>query len=362
MALTATYDLNSLFATTFQHAKKEIVDNIIRDSIFLALMGQKDLAPSLRKSRTTGDSKVFGDGIELMDDPGRQIQFPLMYKKNTTVQSYANFDILNITPQDPFTVALYDWRSFAGSVNLSYEDLDKNSGTKTKIIDYMNAYIKNLELSIQNDMTDMLLGSRAAGTAQTFGLLDLIKDDPTTNPSGGNIGGISAVDNTWWRNYAYDFASAAFGTDQSGAGCYQLRQMIYGTTFGTKRPTVLLGGNNAFESLMQALVAQNRFMNKGAQELANAGFDAITFQNIPVCREPKIETVRAANALSGDAFYALQLDYMKIFGMKKRWFEPTPMKTPVDQDTTVMSVITRLALATNARRQLGVMYGIVAPS
>lgn len=361
MALTATFDLNSLFATTFQKAKTQIVDNIVKDSIFLALMGQRDLAPSLRKSRKSGDADVFGDGIELMDDPGREIQFPLMYRKNTTSQSYADFDILDTTPQNPFTVALYQWRSFAGTVNLSNEELDKNSGTKTKIIDLLNSYMENLKESLSDDITDMLLGARTAGTAQTFGLLDLIKDDPSTNPAGGNLGGIDASTNTWWQNYASNFGGGAFGTDQTGDGCQALRAMIYGTTYGQKRPTVLMGGNDAFESLMLSLVNQNRFMNKGAEELANAGFDAITFQNIPVVREPKIQIVRSANSLSGDAFYALQLDYMKIFGMKRRWFEPTPTKVPYNQDTNVVSIITRLQLATNARRQLGVLYNIAAP-
>lgn len=361
MALQVTEDLNSLFATTFRHAKKKIVDNIVADSIFLALMGQKDLAPALRKSRTSGDSDMFADGIELMDDPGYEIQFPLMYKKNTTSQSYASFDILDTTPQDPFTVALYPWRSFAGTVNLSNEELDKNSGTKTKIIDLMTSYLENLRLSLADDITDMLLGARTAGTAQTFGLLDLIKDDPTTNPAGGNLGGIDASTNTWWRNYADDFGAAAFGTDQTGDGCSALRQAIYQTTFGTKRPNAIIGGDNAYESLLLTLLNQNRFMNEGAQKLANAGFDAVSFQNIPVAREPKIATVRTANSLSGDAFYVLQLDFMKIFGMKRRWFEPSKMKEPYNQDTNVMHIITRLQLATNARRQLGVVFNIAAP-
>lgn len=360
MALQVTDDLNSLFATTFRHAKKKIVDNIVADSVFLAMMGQKDIAAALRKTRVD-ETKVFGDGIELLDDPGRQIQFPIMYKKNTTSQSYAAFDILDITPQDPFTVALYDWRSFAGSVNLSNEDLDKNSGSKTKIIDFMTAYMDNLKLSLSDDITDMLLGTRTSGTSQTFGLLDLIKDDPTTNPSGGNVGGISAVDNTWWRNQASDFNSAAFGTAQTGDGSSALRQLIYDCTFGNKRPNVIMGGNDAYESLLLTLVDQNRFMNEGAQKLANAGFDAVSFNNIPVVREPKVQSARTAASLTGDAFYVLQLDFLKIFGMSRRWFEPSKMKEPVNQDTNVVSIITRLQFATNARRQQGVLFEIAAP-
>lgn len=361
MALTVTENLDSLFATTFRKAKSQIVDQIVADSVFLSMMGQPALAAELRKDRSL-ESKTFGDGIELMDDPGREIQFPLMYKKNTTSQSYGAFDLLDITPQDPFTVALYPWRSFAGSINLANEDLDKNSGTKTKIIDFMKSYKNNLQLSLSDDLTDMLLGTRTAATSETFGLLDLVKDDPTTNPSGGNVGGIDAsVGNaTWWRNYADDFNSASFGTDQTGAGCTALRKLIRRTTFGNKRPHVILGGDSAYEQLENTLLNQNRFMNEGAQKLANAGFEALTFKNIPVVREAKIETVRTAASLTGDAFYALNLDYLKIFGMKKRWFEPSKMKEPTNQDTNVMHIITRLQLGTNARRQQGVLFELAA--
>lgn len=361
MSYTFTETANSIFATTFRHAKKKIVDNIVVDSVYLAMLGQKDLAASLRKSRVSGDSKQFGEGIELMDDPGFEIQFPIMFAKNTTTASYASFDILNTTPQDPFTVALYPWRSYAATVNLCNEDLDKNSGSKTKIVDFMEAHIENARLSIVDSVTDMLLGARDASSSETWGLLDIVKDDPTTNPAGGNLGSIDASTNTWWRNQISNFASAAFGTGGAADGCQALRQLIYACTFGTKRPSVLMGGNNAFESLMSALAVENRYMNEGAMKLANMGFDAITFQNIPVVREPKVLTVRAAASLTGDAFYALHLEYLKVFGHKKRWFEPSDSIQPYNQDTNVMHIITRLQHATNARRQLGVMFAIAAP-
>lgn len=361
MALQVTDDLNSLFATTFRHAKKEIVDNIVADSVLLSMMGQPSLASALRQDRKL-EAKTFGEGIELMDDAGREIQFPLMYRKNSTSGSYAAYDLLDITPQDPFTVALYPWRSYAGSINLANEDLDKNSGSKTKIIDFFKSFKDNLQASLSDDITNMLLGTRTASSNETFGLLDIAKDDPTSNPSGGNLGGLdaSAGNQTWWRNYTANFGSVAFGTDQTAAGPIALRKLVRKTTFGNKRPTVILAGDSAYESLENTLVGQNRFMNDGALKLANAGFEALTFKNIAVVREPKIETVRSAASLTADAFYALNLDYLKIFGMKNRWFEPSKMKEPANQDTNVMHIITRLQFATNARRQQGVLYAIAA--
>jgi len=110
--------IKQLIASTMRNFKPKLVDNIIVDSIFLAILGHRDIAPALVKTREIGADRI-ADGIHFEDSPGEKIQFPLMYKKNNTIQAYAGQDTLDITPQDPFTAAVYPWRSIAGSVNLA---------------------------------------------------------------------------------------------------------------------------------------------------------------------------------------------------------------------------------------------------
>lgn len=357
MALT----YNSLLASTIKHYKKGFVDNIISDFILLAALGQKDLAANVFKMRTPeGD---FAEGIKLVDG-GEKIFMPIMQAKNLTVAGYSGYDTLDINPTDPFTAAEYDWKSIAGSVNMDNERLDKNRGDAVKLFDLMKGMMDNLKVSTQEKINKMLLSSKGAGTKEPNGVLDLIQDDPTVSPVSGNIGGIDAsiASGAFWRNQMVNQNSVAFGTDQTGAGSANLRKLIRNCTFGVERPNLIVAGEQAFEVLENALLQQNRFLAPVAKQeelLANAGFQVIMFKGIPVVMEKTIDTVRSDAALTGSAFYAVNTKYLKLYGMKHRWFEPSNVKEPVNQDTQVMHIITRCQFVTDNRRSLGVLKAVV---
>lgn len=351
-------DYNSLLASTIKHYKKGFVNNIIKDFILLAALGDKDLAPNVFRMRKPEGE--FAEGIKLVD-MGEKIFVPLMYAENLTVQGYSGYDTLDITPTDPFTAAEYDWRSIAGSVNMDNERLDKNAGDQVKLFDLMKGMMDNLKSSMQERVNDMLLKPKAAGTKEPLGLMDIIKDDPTTNPASGALGGIDAVANTWWRNQMQNQASAAFGTDQTGAGPKALRKLIRDCTFGADQtPNLIIGGDSAFESLENTMLNQVRYMSDAEKLLGKSGFQALMFKNIPVVREKRIETLRSDAGLTGDAFYVINTKYLKLWGAKNRWFEPSKVKEPVNQDTQVQHIITRCQFITDNRRTLGVLKEIAA--
>lgn len=355
--MSLTY--NSLLASTIKHYKKGFVDNIISDFILLAALGQKDLATGVFQMRAPeGD---FAEGIKLIDG-GEKIFFPIMQAKNTTVQAYSGYDTLDINPTDPFSAAEYDWTSIAGSVNMDNERLDKNRGDAVKLFDLMKGMMDNLKVSMQEKVNTLLLQPRSG--KNPWGLLDLIKDDPTTNPSYGNLGGIdvTAADGAFWKNQQVNQASAAFGTDQTGTGSQNLRKLIRNCTFGVERPNLIIAGEAAFEALENSLLNQIRYgaaVSKKEELLANAGFQTLMFKGIPVVMEKTVDTVRSAAGLTGSAFYAINTKYMKLYGMKHRWFEPSSVKEPVNQDTQVMHLITRCQFTTDSRRSHGVLHAVV---
>lgn len=347
---------NSLLASTIKYYKKGFVNNIIRDFILLAALGDKDLAPTVFQMRTP--EADFAEGIKLVDG-GEKVFCPLMYARNATVQGYAGFDSLDITPTDPFTAAEYDWRSIAGSVNMDNERLDKNRGDAVKLFDLMMGMVDNLKVSMQESINDMLLKPKAVGTKEPLGLMDIVKDDPTTDPASGSLGGIDSSVNSFWRNQVKDHASAAFGTDMTGAGQKNLRKLIRDCTFGTDKPNLILGGENAYEVLEGSMVNQIRYQAADKEKLlAKAGFDTFMFKGIPVVMEKRITQLRSDAALTGDAFYAINTKYLKLWGMKHRWFEPSTVKQPVNQDTQVQHIITRCQFVTDNRRAHGVMFGV----
>lgn len=347
-----------LAASTIKNFKRGFVDNIIADSILLTLMGSPEVAPRVRRSRDPKVSGAIPPGLKFEDAPGRKIFFPLMYAKNGTVQSYSGFDVLDTSPQDLFTAAEYDWASISGSLHISMDELDQNTGSAVQLFNLLEGHIDALRISMSDDITDKLLGIKASGSKDPLGLMDLVKDDPTTDPASGDLGGIDSVANSFWRNQAVDHGGGAFGTDQTGDGMKNVRQLLRDVTFGSQSADVMLAGESAFDAVENTMVNQIRYTNEATRAVVNAGFDAITVKGTPFVMEKKITSIRSSEGLSGDAIYALNLDFLKIFAMSQRWFEPSKMKEPVNQDTLIQHVITRLQFATNGRRYQGVLFNI----
>jgi hypothetical protein len=204
----------------------------------------------------------------------------------------------------------------------------------------------------------MLIRAKAAGSKEPLGIFDIIKDDPSTNPASGALGGIDAVANTWWRNYADDFEAGTFGTDQTGLGMKALRQMLRSTTFGTERAKLLLAGEYGFELVENTMLNQIRYMGDKEKLIANAGFDVLMVKGVAMVLEKRITALRSSGGLSGDAIYAINPKSLKLWGMKHRWFEPSSVKEPVNQDTQVQHIITACQLCTDNRRGNGVLFNL----
>ncbi len=358
----------TLIAATLPLHESRVADNVTKNFSYLKLLGDKDVAAALYKMKDPEgepDAK-YGPGIKLVDDPGRSIIVKVRKGRNTSAAAYSRFDTLSTAPQDNADEVEYLWKSMSGSCVLSQEDLDKNSGSKTKIFDLLKFSLDDCTLSLQELLNDYLLGVvPAADTKRPAGLMDLVQDDPTTVPVGGatNTTGIdgSTTPNAYWRNQIVNHAAATFGTDQTGTGHANLRTLVRSCTFGQERPSVIMAGTAAFEALERSMLNQARYNDLARSDsMVSAGMRHIMFEDIPVVWEPQIDTQRSANALSNSAFYALNLAHLKVYGMKKRWFKMTDFREPTNQDATIAHCVVRLQHTTDARRTHGVMFNVAA--
>lgn len=358
--------IRTLIAGTMRRHEGEVIDQVTNDFILFKVWGDKDLAPKLFKMREPPQGAQYADGIKLVDDPGRKIVEKIRKGRNTTIAAYERFDLLSTDPQDNADEVEMDWKSISGSAHLAWEDLDKNSGSKTKIFDLLDFALDDLNISLQELVNDYFLGTvpnNAAGLKRPTGLLDWVKDDPTTLPAAGAgvIGGIDAsqAGNAYWRNQTVNHAAAAFGTDQTGTGHANLRQLIRSCTFGMQRGKIVLAGEDAFEALERSLVNQVRYNDPRVNALAAAGLEAIMFKNTAVVMEKRIDAVREAAGLNGSAFYCLNPRSLRIWGMKKRWFKMGNFREPTNQDSQVAHCIARLQMTCRGRREQGVMFNVV---
>lgn len=356
--------IRTLVAGTRRRHESEIIDNVINDFILFKVLGDKDLAPKLFKQRELPQGASYAEGLKLTDDPGRKIVEKIRKARNTTVRAYERFDLLSTDPQDNADEVEHDWKSISGSMHLAWEDLDKNSGSKTRIFDLLEFAQDDLMASIQEKVNDYFLGTVPADDLKRpTGLLDWIKDDPTTLPTAGAgvIGGIDASDsnNSYWRNQKVNHAAASFGTDQTGTGHANLRQLIRDCTFGMQRGKIVLAGEDAFEALEKSLANQQRQNDPRVNLLVAAGIDAIIFKNTPVVMEKRIDAVREAAGLSGSAFYVMNPRSLRVWGMQKRWFKLGNFREPTNQDSQVAHCIARLQMTCRGRREQGVMFNVV---
>lgn len=354
----------TLIAATMRRHESEVIDNVTNDFILFKILGDKDLAPKLFKMREPPKGASYADGLKLTDDPGRKIVEKIRKGRNNTIKAYSRFDLLNTDPQDNADEVEQDWRSIAGSAHLAWEDLDKNRGSKTQIFSLLDFSIDDLSISLQEQVNDWILGQVPADNPKRpSGFLDWIQDDPTTLPVGGSgvIGGIDAslAANSYWRNKIVNHAAVAFGTDQTGTGHANLRQLIRDCTFGQQRSKIILAGEDAYEALEKSLLSQVRINDPRVNLLAAAGIDSIVFKNTVVVLEKRIDAVREAAGLDGSAFYLLNSRSFRVWGMKHRWFKMGNFREPTNQDSQVAHCITRLNTSCRARREQGVMFNVV---
>jgi len=110
-ATQRTIDYNALLTMTADAYYKS---GVIHDGVF--------------KSNPTF-AELNKKGLKMIQSGGSKIQVNLMYGKNSTVDSYSRYGLLDTAPQDGFTPAFYDWAQYAGTVSIDGLSEAQNSGT-----------------------------------------------------------------------------------------------------------------------------------------------------------------------------------------------------------------------------------------
>ena len=135
MSANATFD--QIVTSTLRKYHKKLQEN---------LMGHNALLWLLRSKGYTDTKKG-----------GRSIVQPLLYGSNTTVRSYSDYDILDVSPQTGISAAEYLWKYVAGSVTIAGTQEFENSG-KERIFSLLEAKIKQLEISMKLELNSQLFG------------------------------------------------------------------------------------------------------------------------------------------------------------------------------------------------------------
>lgn len=319
---TGNASYSTLITTTLQNHGREIFDAVTTNNA-LSWMLQK-----------AGNIKVVSGG--------RTFTHPVIYKTNSSFQSYAKLGTISLPVTDAITRAEYPVKVLAGSLVLSTIDLAMNAGSREKLIDLAEEKRMEAEISMGELMGDQVWAD-GTGADDFDGLQFLINSSPSTQT---DVGGInpSASGNSYWQNYADTSGVTAFNTSNEGVTAMNLA--LNSVTYGRQGPKAVFTTKTVYGLYEIGLTSNIRYAQT---DLADAGFRHLQYTTLPVLFDD--------NCPSGNMYFvdtsSLWLQVLAQANMEVTQFQ-------LKDDQLASSALMYLAgnLTTGSRRTNGVITGI----
>ena len=321
MPTSLTEVLDNLYASTWQHMKGEIIDNIFNATPFWFWLKEKGKLRS-----------VSG---------GRHILETLEYAENDSVGFIGRGGTVPLNDREFITDAVYDWRYMVASIVRFGVDDQKNRG-KTRIFELARAKVNNAQESLVTLLETTLFGGVGAEGTNFDGLQHLIADDPTAAAS---IGGIPQATETWWRNKTDTMVGSSFATN----GTAKMRTMLNNcmNNRAMDRPDIILTTQAVHEFYEDNVLDKYQLTNK---KLADLGFENLLFKSIPMVWSP---------SCGAQKMYFLTTRFLNFVYDPAVFFDMTEWKAIPDQvNDRAAQVITACSFTTNRRRVHGVIHTI----
>ena len=301
-----TLPFNSLVSTTLEHRLKTLEDNIFLDRPFLRWLTDR------------GHVKTYSGGTD--------IRQPIVLSENSSFQSFTKYETLNLTPQNPFTMAVYPWKSTAISVAISGEEEDMNNG-EDGVIDLVDALVENAKESASANWNRLALTSDGTGNGgkNPQGLPALVK-------VGGTVGGVATADAATWDSLGGTGGAVTLAT-------LDLRYLQ--TSIGNVGPDLELTSRENYASYISALTPQLRFTNT---KYAEAGCENAKHMGATVFYDADL--VDAGTS----PWYMLNSKTLYLYKHSKRWMSVGPFIKPADQDARFSLIISRGNIGISSRR------------
>jgi hypothetical protein len=213
------------------------------------------------------------DKVEL-ENGGANITNPLTIGRNPNVASYQYYDELPVAQTNEFTTIGYGWSRIAGTMIISDQEVDENTG-EAALFKILQGKLDVLEESMGEKFSEYLYG--AGGGTDPLGLAALIADDPTA----GTLGGLSRVTEQQWRTSAYQFGGNLDPTNIEEA----FDDVLLDLKLKGDKPDLILVGRNILRTYRQAvrdkimITLDQSSKGKGMFDL---GFEGVTHNGIPM--------------------------------------------------------------------------------
>lgn len=287
--------LANVLSTTMENSRRKLIVAAMQSNALMAWM--------------------FSSGRVEKEGGGYNITNPLLTGRNQYTGTYEYYDGIPLGQTNEFTKVEYGWSRFAGTVIISNQEVDENSGevATTKLL---AGKMEALELSIKERFSTYLYGA-GVGT-DPLGLAALIPDDPTI----GTLGTINRAAEIQWRSSAYDFASALNSTNiEEGYD-----DVLLDLTQGVEKPKVIIAGRNQYR-IYRAAARDKTVINLGEKQsgkrMVDLGFSGISHQGTPIVYDESCPVNKA---------YFINDTYMRMHILKDNNMKNVKLTAPWTTD------------------------------
>ena len=289
-------NLSEIVTTTLRNRSRQLADNVTNHNALLRKMRER------------------GNVVELSG--GRDIVRELEYQANDTVNFYSGYEVLDTSPADVLSSAVYDWKQLAGTVTISGLEEIKNSGPEA-IINLLEARISVLEKSLENSLSTSLYSDGTGSSGKEVGGLQLVIADAGT----GTLGGINSSTFSFCQNVQTTATSSAFSSTNVQA---DMNNIYLSLVRGVDKPDIVTADANAYKAFLASLQTIQRVAD--ADE-ANAGFVTTRYLGSDVYYDDQVPT---------NKMYFINTSYLRLEVAADRNFVPLDTRMSVNQDAMVV--------------------------
>jgi hypothetical protein len=263
---------------------------------------------------------------------GPAIRERLLYAESNTYIRYSGFTNLTVAPAELFNDAEWRPKLAAVTVNLSGEDILKNSG-RNQLLDIFDEHISAAE----NELLDRFVEDVHSNGAASNQIDGLQKAIPTVDDA-GVYGGIDRATATMWQTKTYDAQTDFVGSTQVNSASIKgiFDTIVINHSRGTKGPSVIVSAQEHYKAFAAATVGIQRITDEN--ELGKLGFANLKYygagKSIDVVLEGGIGSAMPSNTTYFIDMASLRFRYhpdrnFVAFGGKK---------APINQDALVQHI------------------------
>ena len=300
---------------------------------------------------------------------GERARYTIRTDQNSTAKVYGNYDPLDVTPQEGFTAAFYNWTQMAVSISISRMEERKNAG-EYAMLDLLEEKTDQSLDSIHELWGKATFQGNGPNTATA---ITTAYTDPTngrtwftpmpllvgTSPTAGTIGGIAAnsTNNTgvnFWANQR-----TASGAASYAAFFAELDTVRNNCSKGIGGPPNMhFLDQNVYQLYCKAL---RTFHHNMSYARADIPFENVQFYGEPVMWDEYMPNWSGATTVlstSQGTWLMLNSKHLQIKYDAETNFITTPFVRPENQDAKTAQILWYGTLGTGNRRKHGVLDDI----